>query len=213
MIAPECRIRKETLFYRSVSLAFGGFFLFTQLFMIFLLVKSILTILNAWVNEDLDWWAVLNMQFGLLLSDDIIKNFSERLLWFWCICIKKHLTYVLNCSMEEAKKNMYAFSTTTYTGFQCTVDEETSEKFRGQHVLRIFLSMFLPSLIIFCMGNNLFYLCRIAWSALGFTRFIHRCQEQGLWRQVIFLLWWKLQCLVKTAGSWLFPCPFRWQVH
>ncbi|KAG6481020.1 hypothetical protein ZIOFF_057611 [Zingiber officinale] len=34
-------------------------------------------------------------------------------------------------SMEEAKKNMYAFSTTTYTGLQCTVSEETSEKFKG----------------------------------------------------------------------------------
>ncbi|CAL5345888.1 unnamed protein product [Camellia sinensis] len=34
-------------------------------------------------------------------------------------------------SMEEAKKSMYAFSTTTYTGFQCTVSEETSEKFKG----------------------------------------------------------------------------------
>ncbi|KDP20839.1 hypothetical protein JCGZ_21310 [Jatropha curcas] len=34
-------------------------------------------------------------------------------------------------SMEEAKKNMYAFSTTTYTGFQCTVDEATAEKFKG----------------------------------------------------------------------------------
>ncbi|KAI5448206.1 variant 2 [Lathyrus oleraceus] len=34
-------------------------------------------------------------------------------------------------SMEEAKKNMYAFSTTTYTGFQCTVDEATSDKFKG----------------------------------------------------------------------------------
>ncbi|KAK4485145.1 hypothetical protein RD792_007758 [Penstemon davidsonii] len=34
-------------------------------------------------------------------------------------------------SMEEAKKNLYAFSTTTYTGFQCTVSEETSEKFKG----------------------------------------------------------------------------------
>ncbi|CAK9172041.1 unnamed protein product, partial [Ilex paraguariensis] len=33
-------------------------------------------------------------------------------------------------SMEEAQKNMYAFSTTTYTGFQCTVDEATSEKFK-----------------------------------------------------------------------------------
>ncbi|CAL9131029.1 unnamed protein product [Musa textilis] len=37
----------------------------------------------------------------------------------------------LSCHMEEAKKNMYAFSTTTYTGFQCTVSEETSEKFKG----------------------------------------------------------------------------------
>ncbi|KAH1063351.1 hypothetical protein J1N35_028338 [Gossypium stocksii] len=38
-------------------------------------------------------------------------------------------------SMEEAKKNMYAFSTTTYTGFQCTVSEETSEKFKGLPVV------------------------------------------------------------------------------
>ncbi|KDP39003.1 hypothetical protein JCGZ_00760 [Jatropha curcas] len=34
-------------------------------------------------------------------------------------------------SREAAMKNMYAFSTTTYTGFQCTVSEETSEKFKG----------------------------------------------------------------------------------
>lgn len=41
-------------------------------------------------------------------------------------------------SMAEAKKNMYAFSTTTYTGFQCTVDEATSEKFKGiQNYLKI----------------------------------------------------------------------------
>lgn len=38
--------------------------------------------------------------------------------------------------MEEAKKNMYAFSTTTYTGFQCTIDEETSEKFKGELVMK-----------------------------------------------------------------------------
>lgn len=49
------------------------------------------------------------------------------------VYIHKSLNWVIcyNCSMEEAKKNMYAFSTTTYTGFQCTVDEETSEKFKG----------------------------------------------------------------------------------
>jgi hypothetical protein len=39
--------------------------------------------------------------------------------------------------MEEAKKNMYAFSTTTYTGFQCTVDEATSEKFKGKQLLTL----------------------------------------------------------------------------
>ncbi|KAK8941978.1 hypothetical protein KSP40_PGU021717 [Platanthera guangdongensis] len=34
-------------------------------------------------------------------------------------------------SVEEAKKRMYACSTTTYTGFQAVMSEETSEKFRG----------------------------------------------------------------------------------
>ena len=45
-------------------------------------------------------------------------------------------------SMEEAKKNMYAFSTTTYTGFQCTVSEETSEKFKGMshYLVCVFLN-------------------------------------------------------------------------
>ncbi|KNA10880.1 hypothetical protein SOVF_140240, partial [Spinacia oleracea] len=33
--------------------------------------------------------------------------------------------------VEEAKKRMYACSTTTYTGFQAEVDEETSQKFEG----------------------------------------------------------------------------------
>ncbi|KAG2267935.1 hypothetical protein Bca4012_070300 [Brassica carinata] len=44
-------------------------------------------------------------------------------------CDYNHWLIVMD--MEEAKKNMYAFSTTTYTGFQCTIDEETSEKFKG----------------------------------------------------------------------------------
>lgn len=34
-------------------------------------------------------------------------------------------------SVEEAKKRMYACSTTTYTGFQAEMDEETSNKFEG----------------------------------------------------------------------------------
>ncbi|EES08356.1 multiple organellar RNA editing factor 1, mitochondrial [Sorghum bicolor] len=34
-------------------------------------------------------------------------------------------------SYEEAKKRMYAFSTTTYVGFQAVMTEEMSEKFKG----------------------------------------------------------------------------------
>ncbi|KMT08117.1 hypothetical protein BVRB_6g143660 [Beta vulgaris subsp. vulgaris] len=34
-------------------------------------------------------------------------------------------------SVEEAKKKMYACSTTTYTGFQAEVDEDTAQKFEG----------------------------------------------------------------------------------
>ncbi|XP_022998020.1 multiple organellar RNA editing factor 1, mitochondrial-like [Cucurbita maxima] len=37
----------------------------------------------------------------------------------------------LNISVEEAKKKMYACSTTTYQGFQAVMTEEESEKFRG----------------------------------------------------------------------------------
>ncbi|MCH94876.1 DAG protein, partial [Trifolium medium] len=37
----------------------------------------------------------------------------------------------LNISVEEAKKKIYACSTTTYTGFQAVVTEEESEKFKG----------------------------------------------------------------------------------
>ncbi|CAK8569775.1 unnamed protein product [Lathyrus sativus] len=37
----------------------------------------------------------------------------------------------LNISVEEAKKKIYACSTTTYTGFQAVVTEEESKKFEG----------------------------------------------------------------------------------
>jgi hypothetical protein len=37
----------------------------------------------------------------------------------------------ISCSYEEAKKRMYAFSTTTYVGFQAVMTEEMSEKFKG----------------------------------------------------------------------------------
>lgn len=62
-------------------------------------------------------------------------------------------------SMEEAKKNMYAFSTTTYTGFQCTVSQETSEKFKGQYTFlwkafqfSFFSASFLKFVCVFYIG-------------------------------------------------------------
>nr|GEX57655.1 multiple organellar RNA editing factor 9, chloroplastic-like [Tanacetum cinerariifolium] len=67
------------------------------------------------------------------------KDFKEKKLFypqhvrmmnFAAYAMLKKQVYGIDC-MEEAKKNMYAFSTTTYTGFQCTVSEETSEKFKG----------------------------------------------------------------------------------
>ncbi|KAK8970732.1 hypothetical protein KSP40_PGU004901 [Platanthera guangdongensis] len=54
--------------------------------------------------------------------------------------------------MEEAKKNMYAFSTTTFTDFQCTVSEETSEKFKGKALstynLRVTVFCYIKKLIM-----------------------------------------------------------------
>lgn len=47
------------------------------------------------------------------------------------ICVFFPELFIL-CSYEEAKKRMYAFSTTTYVGFQAVMTEEMSEKFRGE---------------------------------------------------------------------------------
>ncbi|KAM1092933.1 hypothetical protein ACFX19_020444 [Malus domestica] len=52
-------------------------------------------------------------------AEEMIRNYEE-------ICAKG-----LNISVEEAKKKMYACSTTTYTGFQVEMSEEESQKFEG----------------------------------------------------------------------------------
>lgn len=44
--------------------------------------------------------------------------------------------------MEEAKKRMYALSTTTYQGFQAVMTEEMSEKFHGS-LYRLSIFQFL----------------------------------------------------------------------
>ncbi|PRQ35769.1 hypothetical protein RchiOBHm_Chr5g0083551 [Rosa chinensis] len=52
----------------------------------------------------------------------------------------------LNISVEEAKKKIYACSTTTYTGFQVLMTEEESEKFNGvPGVIFVF-----PDSLFFC---------------------------------------------------------------
>ncbi|KAL5562850.1 hypothetical protein UlMin_032597 [Ulmus minor] len=51
--------------------------------------------------------------------EDMVRTYEET-------CSKG-----LNISLEEAKQKIYACSTTTYTGFQCLMSEEESEKFNG----------------------------------------------------------------------------------
>lgn len=49
---------------------------------------------------------------------------------------------ILHCfSVEEAKKRIYACSTTTYQGFQVEVSEEMSEKFQGRCLEHCFLAV------------------------------------------------------------------------
>lgn len=98
---------------------------------------------------------------------------------------------VICLSMEEAKKNMYAFSTTTYTGFQCTVDEATSEKFKGGgtifEIVWIRALAFVRAFLWINCRSVISVLCRSAWGSVGTPRFIHRCEEQGLWRSATTL--------------------------
>lgn len=91
--------------------------------------KKLRTI-KLYVAVYIDSIKVLRHLFSLFFSNicDGLKELRTNRLWH----ILLFLLQFSSCfSMEEAKKNMYAFSTTTYTGFQCTVDEETSEKFKG----------------------------------------------------------------------------------
>ncbi|XP_057977031.1 multiple organellar RNA editing factor 1, mitochondrial [Malania oleifera] len=55
------------------------------------------------------------------------KPTAEEMVEFYVQTLAKGL----NISVEEAKKKMYACSTTTYNGFQAVMTEEESEKFRG----------------------------------------------------------------------------------
>lgn len=52
------------------------------------------------------------------------------------VCVEVFIWILLICfsygfSVEEAKKKIYACSTTTYNGFQVQVSEEVSKKFEG----------------------------------------------------------------------------------
>ncbi|KAF5204325.1 Multiple organellar rna editing factor 9 protein [Thalictrum thalictroides] len=82
-------------------------------------------------------WRALLGACVVHINIEIGKLAVERVLLMELMEPQDEDAYVLlpniyaSVNMEEAKKNMYAFSTTTYTGFQCTVSEETSEKFKG----------------------------------------------------------------------------------
>ncbi|KAF5179348.1 Multiple organellar rna editing factor 9 protein [Thalictrum thalictroides] len=79
---------------------------------------------NDTVNPDLNMELKPQAQPRPYQEKSLSKMFGNGIGW-------GRARYFIKKIMEEAKKNMYAFSTTTYTGFQCTVSEETSEKFKG----------------------------------------------------------------------------------
>ena len=91
---------------------------------------------------------------GVVLWSCVESCFSVKLFLLSCSC----LTVITWFSMEEAKKNMYAFSTTTYTGFQCTVSEETSEKFKGKRIPRGSVLKYLGFAFL-CRFLRVFYVC------------------------------------------------------
>ncbi|GAV87768.1 LOW QUALITY PROTEIN: hypothetical protein CFOL_v3_31194, partial [Cephalotus follicularis] len=77
---------------------------------------------------DYNHWLIVMFPKDPASTRDVIDTYLDTLStvlgrFFFCP--------VLGSCMEEAKTNMCAFSISTYTGFQCTVSEETSEKFKG----------------------------------------------------------------------------------
>lgn len=65
--------------------------------------------------------------------------------------------------MEEAKKRIYACSTTTYNGFQVEMTEEMSEKFRGN-----FLGFINPFVFHFSISHNLEKKVSFSFRSYGF---------------------------------------------
>ncbi|KAF4357172.1 hypothetical protein F8388_003319 [Cannabis sativa] len=61
--------------------------------------------------------------------EELVRRRNHIKFWFSMAFVHKW-DYPL-AYMEEAKKKMYACSTTTYTGFQAVMTEEESEKFNG----------------------------------------------------------------------------------
>lgn len=84
------------------------------------------------------------------------------------------------CSEDEARMKIYSVSTRHYYAFGALVSEEVSYKIKGAW----------PLFLIFCHSNAFCYLCliifffllRTSWSSVGSSRFLSRCEEQGLWR-------------------------------
>lgn len=83
-------------------------------------------LLHPWVVESLcfsvsEWlWYDVVMKPWLLIAVILVSG-SNALMFGFC-----------GFSLEEAKKRIYACSTTTYQGFQAVMTEAESEQFRGK---------------------------------------------------------------------------------
>lgn len=88
--------------------------------------------------------------------------------------------WIRGFSLEEAKKKMYACSTTTYIGFQAVMTEEESKKFEGIYLFLLSNSMTQSreNHLMF----DLLHLNRSSRSRLRATRFLYWSGEQTIWR-------------------------------
>ena len=88
-------------------------------------------------------------------------------------------------SSEEAKKKIYACSTTTYTGFQVECSEETSEKFKGENFETLPPALVQNLFPVWIVFSGAYFIWLVTRSSRGYfcaARFLHRSGEQRVWR-------------------------------
>ena len=101
--------------------------------------------ISCWWTSSCEWLyvSVQFLSFVFMGSLDFGARHELLMLIFLNTKMKSFwLIWIIFCgvSLEEAKKRIYACSTTTYQGFQAIMTEEESEKFQGNCIHSIYCS-------------------------------------------------------------------------